>query len=208
MIVVSTFLGQADIQNMQKWLEENSGKLQTMQQTKLKLENAKKAREDLNAKFTAIGQAIGDRAYWLEFMGVVEGSKPADVLITSLSMHPDGMVEMNCETEVVGSISAFADVLKTHKDWMRAVDLTSPEPKISLFIQKQVYAFTLRLEAVSKQTRLAPARVTLAPGQMTATPVPAGGMMPGMMPGQQPGGGGMMPGGKGGPGPGMPPAAI
>ncbi len=177
MIAVSTQVGQRDINNMKRWLEENEAKIQTAAQTKQKIEEARQKREKVNAKFTALGEAIGDRAFWLEFLGMLQRVKPADVLITSLEMRPDGEVRLQCEAENMRSLLDFVKALKAEKEWVKEiVNSTVGDPtlvRISSFVGKQVQTGEVVLRVHWKSTRLAPARVTLEPGLMYATPPPA-----------------------------------
>ncbi|MBX7246053.1 MAG: class I tRNA ligase family protein, partial [Candidatus Sumerlaeaceae bacterium] len=139
-------------------------------------------REEVSKKVSAVTQAFGNRAYWLEFLGALQAVKPPDILITSIDMKPDGQVTLTGETEVFGSIAKFADDLAKLKDWVSGKpNLSSPEARFSLFIQKEAQTFQMTLQAKSKETRLAPARVTLPPGMTapTATPTVQSGMMPG-----------------------------
>jgi Tfp pilus assembly PilM family ATPase len=189
MIGVSSQVGQRDINNMQQWLKQNETKIETAGATKNTLAELRKERDSVNTKFTSLGEALGDRAFWLDFLGMVQIVKPGDVLITAISMKPDGEVEIRCETEVVGSVSSFAEALKNQKEWIAQVDLTDIQVRFSSFVNKEVNSFRVLAKTHWKQTRLATARVTLAPGLMAPTPAPTpAGPVPGAMPGMVPGG--------------------
>lgn len=195
MIAVSTQVGQRDISNMKRWLEQNQPKIVTAAQTKQKLDEAKQNREKVNAKFTALGDALGDRAFWLEFLGVIQDVKPADVLISSIQMKPDGDVIISCEAENTQSLNDFLRMLKNQQEWIKECSyLTPPQPRFSNFVGKQVSAAVISAKVHWKSTRLAPARVTLEPGLMFPTPPPsptAGPRMP-VGPGARPGAPGEM----------------
>lgn len=179
MVGFSTQVGNKRSENMNEWLRRNETQIANINQTKKQLEDVRTDNKVISGKYDSLLQATGERSFWLEFMGVIESVKPGDILITSMMMAYDGRVEMMCETEVIGSISAFAEGLRKQAEWIESVDLSSPEPRISQFIRKEVYGFTLRLRVKSKQTRLALARVTLPPGVTAATPAATGGRGPG-----------------------------
>ncbi len=194
MVLAGTKVGENRMQAMGNWLSQNQDKIARINADREKLKKAKDEREAANSKLVAIGDALGDRAFWLEFLGVVESAKPADVLITQVKMHPDGQVLIYGEAESVRSITSFNNALKAKKDWVNTLDMSNPNTGFSPFIQKEVQQFSLQMTVHWKETRLAEARATLLPGltRPTPTPTPPPGSMPGAMPGVMPGG---MPGG-------------
>ena len=188
MIAVGSRVGSHDIDNMENWLMANRDTIDRAIEIKNRLKDARDKRENINQRITKLGEVIGDRAYWLEFLAQVESHKPSDILITAIRMSPTGEVEITCETEVVSSISAFASEMGKVKDFVSNVDLSSPAPKFSAYINKEVFGFILKLSLYWKDTRLIPARQTLLPGLTAPTPVPTqapmpGGAPPGMVPG-------------------------
>jgi len=192
MIAVSTQVGQRDISNMKRWLEANQNKIATAAATNAKLKEIRDKRDQLNAKFTALGEAIPDRGFWLDFLAMLENIKPAEVLITTIQMKPDGVVHIECEAENLNSLSDFVKALSKQNDWVAEILYSNVgDPtliRFSNFVGKQVQTAIIELKVHWKTTRLAPARVTLEPGQMYATPPPTA------TPQQRPGA----------PGPGMP----
>lgn len=181
MVAVSTQIGSKEIENMQNWLNTNQRLIDLNARNTKEIKEAREARQAVADQVNKLGAAIGDRLYWLEFLGVLEGVKPPDVVLTSISCLPDGKVELICETKGLGSVSAFASELKAQKDWVKSVDITiPPQPAFSALIQEEVFRFGLQAELHWKQTRLAPARQTLFPGAMTPTPTPAQPTGPGM----------------------------
>ncbi len=173
MIAVSTQIGTREMENMNRWLNENRPKLETRAKTKKEIDEARAARVAIGNQVSALGAAIGDRLYWLEFMGVLEGSKPPDVVLVSVSCKPDGTVNLICETKGLGSVSAFHQELKNQKAWVRSVDISvPPAPAFSALIGEQVFRFGFQMDLLWKQTRLAPARATLFPGEIEATATP------------------------------------
>lgn len=177
MIAVSTQVGQRDITNMRRWLDENQMKIQTAAQTRAKVDEARQKRDKVNAKFTALGEAFGDRGFWLEFLGMLQNVKPADVLITAIQMKPDGEVTIECEAENLRSLLDFVKSLKAQTEWVKAIinsNVGDPSRvRFSNFVGKQVQTGTITLQVHWKKTRLAPVRQTLEPGLMYPTPPPA-----------------------------------
>ncbi|AXA35939.1 Type IV pilus biogenesis protein PilM [Candidatus Sumerlaea chitinivorans] len=191
MLLVSSQIGQREIANMQQWLEQNRPKIETAASTKKRLDDARQEREKVNAKITAIGEGISDRAFWLEFLGVVQAAKPADVLITSISMKPDGEVTIVCEAESARSLLDFDEALKKQKEWIKDSAIESSQTVFSNAVGKQVTRVRIKLQVHWKTTRLAPSRATLAPGLLYPTPAPTatqgpGGPRPGAGPGAPP----------------------
>ena len=196
MIVAGTQVGKNSSEKMEAWLVSQDTKLRQVAQDQARLKQAEDNRNKVNTKLNALGDAISDRSFWMEFLGVIESAKPPDVLITGINMNPDGTVVLKCETEAVGRIAQFNQALEGKKDWIKSYNLIRPVPVLSQFIGREVQSFMLRLDVYWKDTRLAPARATLMPGVTAPTPTPTpaavpGGGMPGMMPGMPPGATGM-----------------
>jgi hypothetical protein len=109
----------------------------------------------------------------------MEGVKPSTILLTSINMNPNGTVDLIGETaENVGAITQFTQQLNEQKEWIKKCDISiPPQERFSRMINRPVTQFGLHIETNWKQTRLAPARVTLAPGHYTpsatATSAPA-----------------------------------
>jgi Tfp pilus assembly PilM family ATPase len=182
-IGVSYFAGGKEMENMNNWLATNRPKLETVNRTKAALDKARADRTAVSDQVTALGQSLGDRTFWLEFMGMLEGVKPSTILLTSIDMNPDGTVNLIGETaENVGAIANFSKELGEQKEWVKKCEINiPPQERFSRMINRPVTQFGLHIETQWKRTRLAPARVTLAPGQYTpaATPTPAAGIQQG-----------------------------
>jgi len=201
-VIMSYLSGMPTINRLSGWLSTHNTKLTQINQTRQDLQQAKERRDATNTNVTALAKGIGDRSYWLEFLGVVDSVKPADVFITRVSMGGDGNVEIDAESDNKGAINLFAEELEKQKAWINGkTSISGPNPTNSKFLNKQVDAFRIIAKTVGKKTRLAPARVPLLPGQLTPTPSPtpqAGftggypGGMPGMMGPGGPAGGPVM----------------
>jgi Tfp pilus assembly PilM family ATPase len=197
MLAISTQVGQADIENKRAFLDRESGTIQRANQVRAELEKAKQERQAVSDRITLLSKVMGDRAFWLEFLGVLQAAKPADIVIRSLTMRPDGTVELIGETKVLGSISTFQENLIKEKKWIDGKpELSSPRRQFSPLINEEVFAFRMTMKARGKITRLADARQTLLPGLTAPTPAPTVAPMPGMVPGAMPPGG-VPPGGPG-----------
>jgi Tfp pilus assembly PilM family ATPase/Tfp pilus assembly protein PilN len=184
MLGLSTMMGTQEIGNRQKWLTDNQSKIETANSTKASLDKVRGERNAVNDKVTAIGQALNDRTYWLEFLGMMQSVKPSSILITRIEMRPDGVVEIYGETaESYGSIAAFSNDLQSQKAWVKQAEITTPPTEAySALIGGPVKKFGLTVRTHWKQTRLAPARRTMAPGVFTPTPTPVGTVPPSIGP--------------------------
>lgn len=176
MIAIGSQTGSNEMSTMKSWLDANQGKLDRVAQDRAQIEKARTERSQINDRITAIGQSLNDRLFWLEFLGMLESVKPPTILVTSISMNPDGKVDLYGETaESVSSIAAFNDALKEQKEWVSSSNIVyGPADGYSAVIRRPVTKFGLQLQTFWKETRLAAARSTLAPGQYTPTPTPAG----------------------------------
>lgn len=183
MLLISTQVGNRRLENMETWLKQNRTKIESAQETEATIKKARDDRIKIDSSLTVLGGAMGERSFWLQFMGMIEGAKPADVVITSFKMKPSGEVEIRGETTVVSSISDFANKLKAQAEWVQNVDLSAIDQGFSQFIGKQVSVFTVKMNALWKKTRLEPARRTLPPGMLTPSPTPTGTPMPQLGPG-------------------------
>ncbi|MEI7635542.1 MAG: pilus assembly protein PilM [bacterium] len=194
MIVMGYLSGMPTISRMTGWLNTHGKDLERISQNRQQLQEAKQGREATNTNVTALAKGIGDRSYWLEFLGVVESVKPPEVFVTRVSLGGDGHAEIDAESDNKGAISMFAEELEKQKDWIAGkTSISAPVLKNSIFLKKPVDGFRITAKTIGKKTRLAPARVPLLPGQLTPTPSPTpqpgGGFGPGMMmPGMGPGG--------------------
>lgn len=186
MIGISTQIGEKEMENMRSWLVANQGKIDAYQQTKLQLDKARAEREAINQQVTAMGSALSDRIFWLEFLGMLETVKPGDILVSSVHMNPDGTVDLIGETIVLGSIAVFAKSLAEQKEWISKAEISiPPTERFSQLIKQPVTQFGLRIETHWKKTRLAPARVTLSPGVYTPSAPPPGAVTPAVGPGAE-----------------------
>jgi hypothetical protein len=187
MIFMSTMAGSDQMDAMDRWLNQNQNKIDQVNKVRADSEKAQAERTALNSQVDKIGNVIGDRLFWLEFLGALESAKPPDILITRMSMEPDGRVLLVGETEVLSSFRNFLDRLKAEdlKSWIQQVDtLQVPVSTISRFMNKEVQRFELKIQVVGRETRLAFVRQTFAPGVLTPTPTPvtaAPAMRPGGM---------------------------
>lgn len=170
MLVVSTQVGTRNIENMQRFLDDKRPAIDTAQQTNARIQEARNGITAVSAKYTALSDGINDRDFWLEFLGMIEGIKPPELLITSIQMKPDGTVTMECEAVLTGPISNFADALKQQKEWIESVNLSSPVTSFSQFIGQEINRFRIDLKVHWKKTRLDPARGPWKAA--TPTPVP------------------------------------
>ncbi len=170
MLVVSTQVGTRNIENMQRFLDDKRPAIDTAQQTNAKIQEARNGITAVSAKYTALSDGINDRDFWLEFLGMIEGIKPPELLITSIQMKPDGTVQMECEAVLTGPISNFADALKQQKEWIESVNLSSPVTSFSQFIGQEINRFRIDLKVHWKKTRLNAARGPWKAA--TPTPVP------------------------------------
>jgi Tfp pilus assembly PilM family ATPase len=171
MLVVSTQIGSRSMENMTTWLRDNESAINSAQQTKAQLQQARADIEAVSGRYTALSEGINDRSFWLEFMGMIESIKPAEVLITAMHMNPDGTVKLDCEAKPVGAISNFADQLRQQKEWIESVNLSSPVPSFSQFIPDEINKFSIQLKVNWKKTRLDGARGPW--NATTPTPEPA-----------------------------------
>jgi hypothetical protein len=173
MIGFSTQIGQQEISNMRTWLTTNQTKLTQATDDEAKLSQARSQRSSVEEKIDAIGGSIGDRDFWLQFMAMIDGIKPAPIVVSSLQMEPDGTVRLSAETDpqTLNSVSMFQASLLDQKDWIRSVTFDPPPTDTySRLASKPVKAFTLKIETNWKETRLAPTRATLTPGHWTPEP--------------------------------------
>jgi len=173
MIGVSTQIGKAEMENMSNWVETNRSKIEQVNQTRSRLEKARKERTDVSETITAVGQALNDRTFWLEFMGAVESVKPPNILITRFSMNPDGTADIVGETadQNVGAIAQFQKQIAEIKEWVRRCEISqAPNPRYSRMINGSVNEFGFKVETHWKPTRLEASRVQLPPGMYTPDP--------------------------------------
>jgi Tfp pilus assembly PilM family ATPase len=185
MIFLSTIAGNDQMEAMERWLNSNQSKIDQVNRVRAESEKAQAERAALNAQVNKLGNAVGDRLFWLEFLGVIETAKPPDILITRIAMEPDGRVLLFGEAEVLSSCTNFLKRLQSPelKSWISKVTYRqSPKSTISRFIGKEVQSFELEISVVGKESRLAFVRQTFAPGLLTPTPTPAN-MQPAVRPG-------------------------
>lgn len=194
MIGFSTQIGQQEISNMRTWLTTNQADLTKANTDQGLLSAARAERTSVEEKVDAIGASIGDRDFWLQFMSMIDGIKPAPIVISALQMEPDGTVRLSAETDPqnLNSVTMFQASLLDQKDWISSVAFDPPPTDTySRLASKPVKAFTLKIQTNWKQTRLAPTRATLTPGNWTPEPTAtsaAGYPMPVGVPGGPAGG--------------------
>lgn len=185
-IGLSTILGTTEISAMRSWLSSNSSTLQQATQDQQALGTARSERQTVESNISAIGTALGDRAYWVEFMAILESMKPAGVTFTQMELQPDGKIILFGVADVQQNYLDMLDAMKNAPDWIKpdSPQLTNAGPMADPVTRQTKSGFGISAESVWKRTRLEPARVTMTPGQWTPTPAPtgtpAGGMYPGM----------------------------
>ena len=199
MLLLGMRAGEGRIGTMSAWLSENQERIPKLQADSARISQAEQARAKVADKLNAIGDAIGDRGFWLEFLGVIEGLKPSKVVVSKVSLLPDGVVSVDFEAEPdFTGIGGFTRALKEEpvaKEWIDSASVSAGQAfQAASVLQpgRQIQRFNVLMRVHWKETRLAPARATLAPGLTAPTPTPEatpGGMMPGMMiPGMPDGG--------------------
>jgi Tfp pilus assembly PilM family ATPase len=177
LIFLASMAGSDQMDAMERWLNQNDSKIEQVNRVRQESEKATADRTALNTQVNKLGDAVGDRLFWLEFLGAVESAKPPDILITRIGMEPSGRVMLTGETEVLSSFRNFIDRLKSPDlaSWISKVDtLQVPTATISRFMGKEVQRFELDIRVTGKESRLAFVRQTFAPGMLTPTPTPQG----------------------------------
>jgi Tfp pilus assembly PilM family ATPase/Tfp pilus assembly protein PilN len=177
-IGLSTLLGTTEISAMRGWLTSNTETLSLAQNDQQQLSTARAARQSVESKITAIGQALGDRAYWLEFMGVLESMKPAGVTFSSMELQPDGNILLSGTAQSNRSYLDMLDAMNNAPDWVKPGSAQIIQQGAAAAGASTVASFVIGAESVWKKTRLEPARASLTPGHWTPTPAPTG--TPGM----------------------------
>jgi hypothetical protein len=116
---------------------------------------------------------LGDRGFWLQFMGTLEGMKPAGIAFTYLGMNPDGKLVVSGRSQSEAMLTAFLGALNTQPDWITPGSVSASMARgANTASGTAEVIFNVIADVGWKQTRLAPARVTLTPGQWTPTPAP------------------------------------
>lgn len=181
-IGLGALLGESEISAMQSWMSSNAGNLNTAREDQMRLSAARAERQEVESQITAIGQALGDRAYWYDFMEVLEGMKPAGVVFTRMELKPDGSISIQGTAPSNADYLNMLDAMKSASDWIDPDSAQITDQRAATTGNATVSAFTIIADSVWKKTRLEPARVTLTPGQWTPTPAPTGdpNMMHGM----------------------------
>ena len=196
MLVLGMRAGQGRIGTMSAWLSENQERIPKLQADSNRMLPAEQARAKVADKLNAIGDAVGDRGFWLEFLGVIEGLKPSKVVVSKVSLLPDGVVSVDFEAEPdFTGIGGFMRALKEEpvaNEWIEPASVSAGQAfQAASVLQpgRQIQRFNVLMRVHWKETRLAPARATLAPGLTAPTPTPEAtpGGMPGMMPGMSDG---------------------
>ena len=183
MLLVGLRVGEGRIGEMRSWLSANEQQIAQYQASSTRLTAAEQARSKVAEKLNVIGNSVGDRAYWLEFLGVLEELKPPQVVVAKVSLLPDGEVILACEADQVFNGAGFfanerlkEDALA--KEWIdpASVRLSGVRDSAASVLQPgtMVKSFTITLRALWKDTRLVPARATLGPGLTAPTPTPVG----------------------------------
>lgn len=174
-IGMSTQLGTREIAAKNAWIRQHSADLAQADADAAEISSAKASRTEVETKVKAMGDAIGDRAFWLQFMSMLESSKPAGIILTKLHMMPDGEVVIEGETDTLLLINNFIETLRSQKEWIEKADLVGQTETNSSLAGRPTKYFSLRVKAQWKKTRLAVARETLTPGYWTPAPSPTGG---------------------------------
>lgn len=177
MIALSTRVGGREMANMDSWLDNNGKKIAAAVNTQQQIDKVKADRIAVSDKVTALGNVVGDRLFWQEFLGMLESVKPPGVVLVRVTGGPDGNVTLDCETDPQGrgQINSMMDELVKRKDWVRTAERLLPQPGFSETNRaKQVLKFNVKIELGWKKTRLASLRIPLDPGLLTPTPAAAG----------------------------------
>lgn len=172
-IGLSTQLGTREIAAKNAWMRTNQAQLLEADEDAAEISAARAARQEVETRIKAMGEAIGDRAFWLQFMSMVEASKPSGIILTRFHMMPDGEVVINGETDALMLINTFMETLRSQKEWVDKAELAGQTEYNSVLAGRPTKFFSLRVQAQWKKTRLAPARVTLTPGYWTPAPSPS-----------------------------------
>jgi len=171
-IGLSTQLGTSQISGMRQWIATNQDKLNKADQDQQALSAARGERTAVAGKITAIGQALGDRDFWLQFMSALEGMKPAGIAFTYLGMNPDGKLVINGRSQSDAVLTQFLTALNSNPDWITPGTVSAGSQRgANPAAGAAEVVFTILADVGWKNTRLAPARVTLTPGHWTPTPV-------------------------------------
>jgi len=182
MLVLGMRVGEGRIGEMRNWLRANEQQISQYMASDAKLKAADQARAVVAEKLNVIGDSVGDRAYWLEFLGVLEELKPPQVVVAKVSLMPDGEVILACEADTsFQGAGFFNEKLKEDpmaREWIDSDSVRLSEVRDSAASVLQpgtmVKSFTIRMNALWKDTRLIPARATLSPGLTAPTPTPVG----------------------------------
>ncbi len=188
MVGLSTMIGTSEISNMRSWLTQNEGQLSQARTDAGLLSAARADRQSAATKIEAVGAALGDRSFLLQLMSILESLKPAGVAFDRMELQPDGTIRIGGTAQNDPAYTSFLNALATTPDLIDPASVTTTRAAAAnpAAGATQV-AFYITAKIPWKQTRLAPARVTLTPGNWTPTPASTGtpgmgmGMMGGMM---------------------------
>lgn len=185
-IGMSFLLGSTEVGAMKSWLASTSAVRSQAQADQMRLSQARAARQQVESQVNAIGEALGDRAYWVEFLGVLQSLKPAEVTFSRMDLQPDGTILLQGTSTNLKSLVDMVQAMNHTPEWVKPESAQLLEQTNRAAGGATVIAFRAQADSVWKKTRLAPARVTLTPGHWTPTPEPtqAGGHMgefPGMI---------------------------
>lgn len=175
MVGLATVLGTSEISNMRGWLTANEGQLQQARTDAGLLQAARGERQAAASKIEAVGAALGDRSFLLQLMSILESLKPAGVAFDRLEMQPDGIIRIGGTAQNDPAYTSFLNALANTPDLIEPGSVTATRgASANPAAGATQVAFYITAKVPWKQTRLAPARVTLTPGNWTPTPASTG----------------------------------
>ncbi len=172
LIGLSALIGTSEISNMRGWINKNQDSLTQANTDRGLLSQARAERQAVESKITAVGQALGDRDFWLEFMAALESMKPAGVAFDALELQPNGKFRITGKAQSQSAYVSFLNAIRLQPEWIKAdtVQLTNAGTAANPSAGAAQQTFIVIGEVAWKSTRLAPARVTLTPGHWTPAP--------------------------------------
>ena len=157
-----------------------------------RIKNATTIHDDLSTKFENLSKGLTtERDYPLKRWVDVINAKPPDVLVSSLMIYPDGLIQIDGFTEDMSSAVTFtsnlnADLLEKKKILEgNGARLSDIKTEYHDLFKKEVSKFTIKLKVKDRYSRIV--QVTPTPAPREARPVPR--IRPGeaLRPGEKPG---------------------
>lgn len=146
-----------------------------------RIENVTKVEEDLKAKFDNLSKGLtSERAYplfrWLEILE----AKPADVLVSSLKIFPDGRVVVEGYTEDQNSAVKFSEHLndelvnKQQSLEGKGARLDDIRPEFNDLFKKDVYKFSISMKYKGRFSRVQETQTAAPTASQQRGPAPSG----------------------------------